>query len=145
MPASWRIELFGGLRLSCGERSFAFLQAPKARLLLAYLAYFPQHPQPRELLLELLWPESDPESSRHSLRSLLHALRRQLEPAEQSGEPLLVAERASLRLNPSAFHTDVAEFTAALQEAARTATAAERAGLLTAAVGLYRGELLAGF
>jgi predicted ATPase/DNA-binding SARP family transcriptional activator len=145
MASFWRIELFGGLRISRGERSFAFLQAPKAGLLLAYLAYFPRHPQPRELLLELLWPESDPDTSRHNLRSLVHAVRRQLEPAAPAAEPLLVAERAALHLNPAAFGTDVAEFAAALQQAARTADPSERARQFAAAVELYRGELLAGF
>src|SRR5260370_32920058 len=90
MASPWRIELFGGLRLSHGERSFAFLQAPKAGLLLAYLAYFPRHPQPRELLLELLWPETDPDTSRPNLRPLVHAIRRQLDPAAPPADPLLL-------------------------------------------------------
>jgi predicted ATPase/DNA-binding SARP family transcriptional activator len=145
MASSWRIELFGGLRVFSGKRSVSFLQAPKAGLLLAYLAYFPRQPQTRELFLEMLWPESDPESSRHNLRSLLHALRRQLGPADPAAEPLLLAEPAALCLNPAAFSTDVAEFTAALERAARSVELSERARRLAEAVALYRGELLAGF
>jgi DNA-binding SARP family transcriptional activator len=52
----------------------------KTASLLAYLSLHPA-PQPREVLVELLWPDDEPESGRHSLRTALSSLRRQFEPA----------------------------------------------------------------
>src|SRR5262249_52847931 len=51
----------------------------------------------------------------------------------------------TVRVDPAALTTDVAEFAAALEAAARAGESAERARYLGRAVELYRGEFLAGF
>src|SRR5262245_48049647 len=61
MELRWRIELLGGLRATRGDRVVTRFQRQKAGALLAYLAYFRQRPHPRPVLIELLWPECDPE------------------------------------------------------------------------------------
>src|SRR5262249_31672435 len=101
-------------------------------------------PHPREILIELLWPEIDPEIGRNNLRVLLHRLRDQLDEPESAADPLLVADRDAVRLRPAAFTTAVADFTAALERAAGAADLVERVRDLAAAVALYRGELLPG-
>src|SRR6266851_10370802 len=128
MDLRWRIELLGGLRARQGDRVISRFRTHKTGALLAYLAYHRQRAHRREELVELLWPECDPEAGRHSLRTELSWLRHQLElpPVERSepavGEPadagrskasalnaqvstLIVADRTSVRLNPAAFST----------------------------------------
>jgi DNA-binding SARP family transcriptional activator len=118
----WRIELLGGLRAAQGERVVTRFRHQKAAVLLAYLAFSEsggrQRAHSREELVELLWPEIDPELGRGKLRFMLHSLRQQLEPPDVPTAPrLLIAERSTLRLDLAAFTTDVAGFQAAVQAA----------------------------
>jgi DNA-binding SARP family transcriptional activator len=142
MEARWQIELLGGLRATRGDRVITQFRTQKTGALLAYLAYYPQRTHPRDHLIELLWPEADPAAGSNSLSQALSSLRRQLEPAGVAPGTVLVANRASVRLNPAASTTDVAEFEAALHAAAAGSEAQRREGLARA-VTLYRGELLA--
>jgi DNA-binding SARP family transcriptional activator len=144
MATAWRIDLLGGLRVQCGERGVTRFPTQKTGGLLAYLAYYDRHPHPREALIEQLWPEIDLDAARASLRVALSSLRHLLDPPGAPDGTLLIASRAALSLDPSAFTTDIAEFEAALQAAARIDRAVERAGLLSRAIDLYRGELLPG-
>jgi predicted ATPase/DNA-binding SARP family transcriptional activator/class 3 adenylate cyclase len=145
MDAPWRIELLGWLRATRGDQVLRRFRMQKAGLLLAYLAYYPHRSHTRAELIELLWPECEPEVGRHNLRQALFSLRRQLEPPGVTCGTVILADRASLRLIPAAVSTDVAQFQAALQAAGRTSRSTERARRLTEAVELYRGELLPGY
>ena len=60
-----RIYLLGGFRLSIGERTIPPEQfrLRKARSLIKLLALAPQHRLHRDQLIELLWPDSDPETA----------------------------------------------------------------------------------
>jgi predicted ATPase/DNA-binding SARP family transcriptional activator len=141
----WRIELLGSSRARYGDGAWVQLAYQKPTALLAYLAYYPQHPHPRDAVIELLWPGSDLEAARHNLRGTLYALRRLLAAAGAGADELLIADRSTVALDPSRFTTDVAEFRAAVQAAARSDAAQQRAETLGHAVALYSGELLPGF
>jgi DNA-binding SARP family transcriptional activator len=141
----WRIELLGGLQARRGERVLSGLQRQQPAILLAYLAYHSPSSRSRDALAELLWPESDLDTGRHNLRSVLHAVRRLLEPEGAPPGSVLVADHTTVRLNPAEVTTDVAEFRAALADAARAESPEARAGSLAAVVALYRGELLPDF
>jgi DNA-binding SARP family transcriptional activator len=141
----WRIQLLGGLHARRGDRVLAGLQRQQPALLLAYLAFHSPSPRSRDTLVDLLWPETDPDTGRHNLRPVLHALRRLLEPADTPPGTVLIADNISVRLNPAAVTTDVLEFRAALADAARAQSPEARAASLAAAVALYRGELLPDF
>jgi predicted ATPase/DNA-binding SARP family transcriptional activator len=145
MQERWHIELLGQLRLRRGDAINRPLQRQKLAALLAYLAYHPRHPHPREVLIELLWPEEDPEVGRRKLRSLLHDLHELLTEPRGAAGTLLLAERTTLQLDPAAFTTDVAEFQAAVRSAGEATELTERIRRLEAAGELYRGELLPGF
>ena len=145
MDARWRIELFGGLRVRQGEQVIPRFRTQKNASLLAYLAYYADRKHPREALYEVVWPEVNPDAGRNNLRVALSSLRRQLEPLGVTAGTVIVADRASVGLNPIAVTTDVAEFEAAMKSAARADGDAERAQHLTAGVELYHGELLHGF
>ncbi len=144
MNAPWRIELLGWLRAENGAQVVSRFRSQQTGALLAYLAYYCHRSHPRDVLIELLWPECDWDAGRNRLRVALSSLRRQLEPPGVPPGAVLVTDRATLRLNPAACVTDVSLFEAALQAAARAA-GAERAQYLAEAVALYRGELLPGY
>src|SRR3979409_973163 len=103
MNEPWRIELLGWLRAVRTDQSISRFRSRQHAGLLAYLAYYSQRSHPREELVELLWPESDPAKGRHRLCQALYSLRRQLEPPGTAHGALLQATRHSLGLNPAAF------------------------------------------
>jgi DNA-binding SARP family transcriptional activator len=145
MESGWRIELFGGLRATRGDRVITRFRTQKTGALLAYLAYHLRRTHPREVLIELLWPEDDPDAARHKLSVALSWLRHELEPPGVPDGSVLVTERFSIGLNPDTVTTDVAEFEAALQSVAQAESAGERAERLAGAVELYQGALLSGY
>src|SRR5438876_10780845 len=101
-----RIELFGGMCVRQGGRAITRFRAREFGSLLAYLAYHLPHPQPRDWLVDLFWPDAEPEAGGNNLRVALSSLRRQLaRPA--GGGAILEADREFVRLVPAAVATDV--------------------------------------
>jgi len=82
----WTLQLLGGLVANSELRQLTRFRTQKAASLLAYLA---QHtaPQPRETLIEMLWPDTQPEVGRHNLSNALSFLRHMLEPRASHPEP----------------------------------------------------------
>jgi DNA-binding SARP family transcriptional activator len=145
MVIPYRIELFGGLCVHIGDRKVTRFRTRKTTELLAYLACFPRS-HPREILIELLWPECDVDAGRHSLNTALSSLRLQLEPpGVVSDGSVLVGDRHCIGLQTSAINTDVREFESALKEAAVAVDPAERIPHLVRALELYTGALLPGY
>jgi predicted ATPase/DNA-binding SARP family transcriptional activator len=144
MGSAWRVELLGGLRVTRGERMITPFRRQRVEALFAYLAFYGHRAHPRGALIELLWPEIDPEVGRNNLRVLLHRLRDSLDEPESAADGLLLTDRDTVRLRPAAFTTDVTDFAAALESAAAARDPVERARASTAAMALYRGELLPG-
>jgi len=122
----YRLRTFGGLSLERdGVPVDEIVPQRKALVLLATLAVHGS--LGRERLMALLWPESEPERARGSLKQAVHTLRRQL------SEPELVLGTAELRLNPDRIECDVALFEQALDR-----------GDAEGALALYRGDFLEG-
>src|SRR5690242_10166934 len=115
MNEPWRITLLGGLRASRREQVITRFKTQKVAALFAYLAYYRRQAHPREVLIELLWPESDVSTSRNSLSVALSSLRSQFEPPGVPQGTVLRADRFSVGLNPATVTTDSAEFEQALQ------------------------------
>jgi DNA-binding SARP family transcriptional activator len=86
----------------------------------------------REQVADLLWPDADEAKARGSLR-------RTLSVAAAAVGPALVISRTTVGLAPEAVDVDVREFENLLSQSRPGAAALERA------VGLYRGDFLAGF
>lgn len=130
----WRIRLLGGISLSRGNHIIAHFESSRVASLLAHLALFSQHPRSREELIEILWPEEEPELGRHRFRQALYSLRRQLESPGIPPNSILYANRRTVRLNPATFSCDAVDFERQVQtKQFREARA------------LYEGELLPGF
>ena len=132
-----RIELFGNLRVTCGEQLVVSVNTSRLQSLLAYLLLHGDAPQPREQLAFILWPESNEPQARTNLRQLIHHLRRAL-PAECC---FLTADNHTVqwRRDP-ACSVDVHEFDAAIARA----SGPEELQALEEAVRLYQDDLLRG-
>ncbi len=134
----------GPLRLTRGGETLTRFPRQKAAALLAYLALHPG-PQPRETLIDLLWPDSDLPAGRDSLSTTLSSLRRMLEPTGVRRGSVLVTTHAHVGLAPAAVTTDVAEFEKLLRDAERADHPADKADLRGRAAALYSSDFLPGF
>ncbi len=113
----------------------------KAVALLAYLAVEGGE-HPRDRLVELLWPDGDPEKSRSSLRRTLSTLRTAL------GNRWVEADRAAVSVQDADMSIDLDEFDAAIDDLHghdATATCPRCLPALRHAASLYRGEFMSGF
>lgn len=126
-PPRLILHALGGLRLTLDDHPVTDLVSRKAEALLIYLACH-AHPQPRDVLADLLWDDASQTQAAGNLRVLLNSLRRRL-------SPFLCIERYSLAFNfDSSFTFDVRDFENNVQSRQ-----------LERAVALYRGDFLAGF
>ncbi|NTU78781.1 MAG: tetratricopeptide repeat protein [Chloroflexales bacterium] len=137
------LSFFGAPRIEHAGQLVPFGRT-KALALLAYLALV-RHPQERDILAALLWPEFDGPSARNNLRRELSLLKTTL------GIDLLVAEGSQVRWNPQvASQVDVALFQTQLAAVAAHghpsgALCPSCAQALAVAAELYHDDLLSGF
>jgi DNA-binding SARP family transcriptional activator/TolB-like protein/Flp pilus assembly protein TadD len=124
-----RLTLFGGLRIENEDGPLPGRASQRRRLaLLALLASPPGQRTARDKLIAALWPDASDDRARRNLSSALYDLRAEL------GEDVVVATGDELALNQAVVPTDVAAFTAALEE-----------GDLEGAAAAYAGPFLDGF
>jgi DNA-binding SARP family transcriptional activator len=137
------LRLLGGFSARVGSRSVqeGDWRLRKAKSLVKLLALEPGHRLHREQVMDLLWPDLDPEGAANSLNKALHAARRALEPDLVPGRPSLYLRLQGDLLtlqSPERLWVDVPAFEAA-------GAAARQAGDVEAyrsALELYRCELL---
>jgi len=142
-----RARLFGPFELSVGGRPLTGLTDTRVAELVALLlldavaapAAERAGPVARRRVAALLWPDSPDRQALTNLRHLLHTLRGR-QPAVAAH---LEITAATVRWrDDQPYSADVADF--ARELATDAADASGRSAALTRAVGLYRGELLAG-
>ena len=138
MDEIWRLQFFGGLRAYGGGKVIERFRTQKTGALLAYLALHAQQTHSRDALIELFWPDSEPDAGRTNLRVAINSLRRQF---GWSGDAL-ASLHDSARLHPDAFVTDVAVFERGLRAASRAATPDQQRRCLMEALDAYTGRLL---
>jgi TolB-like protein len=127
------LTLLGGFEARHADGRAIELTGSRVRALLAFLALQPGVPHSRDKLADLLWGDRGDSQTRDSLKHALTRLRQCLGPASPSP---VVADRQSVRLDPTAVACDVTLFEQCL--------AAETSEALDQAIGLYRGDLLEG-
>jgi DNA-binding SARP family transcriptional activator len=134
---------------SAGVRISSLEGAARPRELLCFLLLFPDRPHYRETLCDALWGEASGGPRKHlrqALWQLQVAMKRH--PA-RSAEPLLEVEPEWVRISPDAdVSVDVEELESAFASTRGTPgedLSAAEAARLSAAAGLYRGELLQGW
>jgi len=124
-----RLSTFGGVLLrQDGEMHVGAASQRRRLALLVLVASAGRGTISRDKLVGYLWPESDPERARHSLRQALHAVQRAL-----NVDNLFIGTDA-LQLNPTLISTDLAD----VQDATE-------AGADERVVGLCKGPFLDGF
>ena len=141
---TWKIELFGGLRVSSGSNTLTHFRTHKTAALLAYLAYHPTL-HPRERLAYAFWPDVPPGVARRSLNMAVCSLQQQLTNLSGDKACALLSEWTTLQIDGDLVVTDVAQFESAYREALSSTGPGGREERLLTAVELYRGELLPGF
>jgi len=149
--ACLNIRLLGTFQASLDGAPLARFRSDKVRALLAYLAVEADRLHRRETLATLLWGDYPEKAARASLRQALANLRHLLGPlASPQGEgACLLIARHSVQFNADspAVWVDVQVFDGLLTAIARGQGRADEAtqiALLTEAVELYGGDLLAG-
>jgi ATP/maltotriose-dependent transcriptional regulator MalT/DNA-binding SARP family transcriptional activator len=140
------IRSFGAIvvhRGSWGGDSVS-IEKRRMRALLALLVANYRSTLTREMVLDLLWPESDPSSAVNSLNQAVFQLRRVLDPAFQDGNspPYVLSTVDSVQLNPVHVFTDLDHFRT-LAGTDPTDTGTTSATHFDALVDIVRGEFLA--
>lgn len=143
-----RIRTFGRFEMEVGGRPLDLTALkPRPRALLRLLALNAGRPVHREVLVDALWPEADPELAARSLHVALSAVRRELEPGVERGAgELLVRDGDAYRIDlPAGSEVDLLAFDDAVARGrAARARGDDDAAIdaLRAALAVYGGELL---
>ena len=138
-----QLSLLGPFRLVVHNQPVQRLRSVREAALLAYLAVEPHHPQPRDRLAGLLWPDHSATAARDNLKQILGNLRRTLDDVS-APTPILHVERQTVQFVPSeAIWLDVDHFRHSLaftRTHAHTELAQCASGMaqLTRAVTLYQ-------
>ena len=118
----------------------------KCKRLLKYIAFSPDHTLSKDIAVDLLWSEADPQAANANFYRTLYNLRRVLEPlSPHSGANYITLEGGLIRLAAeTVLDTDVDEFARGVEEGRRLARLGERAAAhdkLAAATALYTDDL----
>jgi predicted ATPase/DNA-binding SARP family transcriptional activator len=139
--AQLAIWLLGGFRVTFSGRVIDEdgWRLRKSRGVVKLLALAPNHRLLRERVVDLLWPESDPEAAASSFHRALYVARRALEQAGANASSALHLQNDVLSLSPRIpCWVDVDAFEAASAEARR----GQEPAAYRTALDLYAGDLL---
>lgn len=135
-----RVYLLGPFRIARGTQTIRLLRR-KVESLLAYLVLHPEE-HPREKLATLFWGDFSDAQARHSLRTALLTLRKQL------GDEILSVERETVQVAPTfPLWVDALEFAKIAEVNAQSSDLSSQpaADTLQSAIALYQGDLLSDF
>ncbi|OGO14510.1 MAG: hypothetical protein A2Z02_03955 [Chloroflexi bacterium RBG_16_48_7] len=102
--SSLRAHCLGNFELVLNWKKCDRWQSLKAKLLIKYLVSHKNRPVPREALIEILWPECDPESGNNNLKSTVYALRQmfgKLDPAATQNTPVVLYSDGAYHIDPA--------------------------------------------
>lgn len=138
-------HLLGALRVSLDGRVVDTVSSRRTRQLIAYLLTHRRSPVPRDVLMQVFWPEASPAAARNSLHVALSGVRRVLREAYP--EPVIDRRFDAYRIADSVdVWTDVEQFELASQAGRRAEWAGDRDGAerhYETAGQLYQGDFLA--
>jgi DNA-binding SARP family transcriptional activator len=145
--AQLRLLSLGAFEVYWGDRAIPQLRTGKGRAILKYLAAQPRQRVLRDVLLEVLWPETDPHTANNRLKVAMHHLRQVCAPLDaDAGAECVIFRDGCYMFNPSIrVWTDVDAFEAAWRAGAqmqRAGRVAEARTHFTRAEALYRGDFL---
>jgi DNA-binding SARP family transcriptional activator len=95
-----------------------------------------------ETLIDILWPDDEPDNPQKSLHTLMSRLRKQLNP-DGEGDSYIVFQHGCYQWNPGLpINLDVAEFEKMITNSSETNDDGEKLDFLKKAVNMYRGDYL---
>lgn len=102
--ATLELFLLSSFRVVVNGTSLTGRLGAKGRALLKILAAYHDRVLPRDALMEMLWPDTDPDTGAISLKVAAHNLRTVLEPDKQNGAPgtWIIFRDGTYCLNPEA-------------------------------------------
>lgn len=141
------VRCFGEFRMTVYGRPLDLATVkPRVRQMLRLLALHAGRPIHREVLIEALWPEGDPEAANRCLHVAVSSLRRLFECQVGGGRSLISREGEAYRLAlPADASVDLVEFDTALGEgrAARARGDTDRTiAAFRSAIDIHHAELL---
>jgi len=143
-----RIEMLGGFSVTAGGRTVQFNRSASRLLFQNLLVVYPRKMHEEELI-ESVWPETDPNKGRASLRTAIKDLRKALDPyAVQRGPSYIVYVDRHYGLElPAKSRVDHLDFASLIGECLRKQTTTtiavkDRIAGLRRALEIYRGPLL---
>lgn len=83
--ATLQVRCLGSFEVRVGWQRVESWRSNKAKSLLKYLISQQGRPVPKDVLMETLWPEGDPQASNNNLKAAVHALRQTLNPGGRDG------------------------------------------------------------
>jgi DNA-binding SARP family transcriptional activator len=105
-----KVSLLGKFKIVHGEKEVILIRARKVQELFTYLLVFRNHPQPREGLAEILWPDQPPAKSRKNLRQTLWHLQTVLKQMKSSAKFEMQIDEDWIQLSlPPEIQLDIAE------------------------------------
>jgi DNA-binding SARP family transcriptional activator len=143
--AELAVHLLGPLCAAVDDVPVGEWPSARCRSLFGYLLTHREPRPPREVLMEVFWPESPPEASRNSLNVAVHGLRRTLRTV--TARPVILHSGGAYGIHPDLqLWLDTEEFESRLERGRLREEAgdADRAAReYESADGLYRGDFLA--
>jgi len=142
-PSALEIHLLGPFRIAVDGRVVEgrHFTRRKPKLLIKLLALQPHHQLHREQAMELLWPDSDPDSANNNLHKAIHMARQSLEPGLKTAADshFIISQSQQILLRaPQTLWIDVEAFEQQAAQAIKSANVKE----YEAALDLYTGPLL---
>lgn len=139
------LTLLGSFQAQLDDKPVIGFQSDKARALLIYLVIESHSPQRRDKLAGLLWPDFLDSTARSNLRHALANLRSILGD-KQNPQPILLADRQTIEVNPDAnINTDANSFSQIAGQVTSDAKPEEAIAAIQQAIPIYQGPFLDGF
>jgi DNA-binding SARP family transcriptional activator len=138
--------LLGTFSFTVNDKTVSNWPTGKGRAVFKYMLAHHEQPIPRDMLMDIFWPQAGPEAARNSLNVALHGLRQALKTV--TDRPVILFEEGSYCINPEfEVWVDVGEFDRHVQAGHRLEANDQITKAATeyeAAVELYQGDFLAG-
>jgi DNA-binding SARP family transcriptional activator/tetratricopeptide (TPR) repeat protein len=138
------VYMLGQFRVILNDQSIEEWPGSRGRSLFSYLLTHRERPIPRDMLMDVFWPDASPATARNNLNVTIHRLRQTLRAAGDVS--IVIFENSAYRLNPQLhLWLDVDEFERHAQAGRRHEAADRLAAAATEyerAIGHYQGEFL---
>lgn len=140
-----RLTCLGAFGVTLNDQSITSWTGSKARSIFKYLVVHHGTPIAKDILMDVFWPEAEPEAARRNLHQAIYSLRQTFKPV-CAELPIVQFEHDAYSLNPElVLRLDYAELESHVQAGQRLEAAGQLAEAMVEyerAAGLYQGDFL---